>query len=537
MLEYRIEQTDILIIGAGMAGLRAAVEASSGGSQVLVLSKGISCSWGIGGFNAAAGENDSTKAYYQDILKSGCNLNDKALSMILAENSLKEVHFLEKMGMTFDRKEDGSYDLLQPLGCSVPRLVHRKSKTGTIAEHVFMKILRERKVEVRDGVTVVDLLSDGKKVYGALGIEQGEVVSYQAKAVILAAGGCGHLYPISTYPPGIEGDSYAMLIRAGAEMIDMEFMQFEPCCLIAPPELHGRGISTTMLSAGAKLRNANGEEFLPRYFNSTADIQKGELSRAIYAEIQACNGEPAEYDMTGLTLEEIDAHCIYSRQLQNHGYNPVEQPLKIMPAAHTFLGGAHVSPACRTSLTGLYAAGEAMGGLHGANRIGGCAGAETFVFGAIAGENAANDIKQLPLNPHTAGELTRMLLNKYSLSDTSDKEEVKKLQKELQDALMENLFLIRDEKGLAYTVDLSIETMKSVARISKKTPEELLEAIHVENAALLIHFIAKASMLRKESRGVFFRKDYPEENSAQFSVSFVMKRVENQIMISRVNRS
>lgn len=173
-----------------------------------------------------------------------------------------------------------------------------------------------------------------------------------------------------------------------------------------------------------------------------------------------------------------------------------------------------------------------MGGLHGANRIGGCAGAETFVFGAIAGENAAKDAKRLNLNSQKAEKLTRTLLNKYSLSDISNKEEVKKLREKLQDALMENLFLIRDEKGLAYTADLSEEILKRAARIAKTTPGELLDAIRVENAALLVHYIAKASMLRKESRGVFFRKDYPEENSAQFSVSFVMKKVGSQIVVS-----
>ena len=536
MLQYRVEKTGVLVIGAGITGLRAAMEASALGEDVLVLSKGPRCSWGIGGFNAAAGSDDSTELYYRDILASGCGISDKKLGAILAENSMKEVRLLEERGMTFDHREDGEYDLLRPLGCTVPRLVHNESKTGTIAEGIFMQVLAERNVEVREGVTVVELLSDGERVYGALGVDKdGELTCWQAKAVVMAAGGCGAMYPVTTYPAGLQGDSYGMLIRAGSEMIDMEFMQFEPCCLVEPEAMRGRGISTTMLSAGAVLRNAKGEEFLFNYFDSLAQVQKGELSRAIYAESRKCGGAPVEYDLTPLTSEEIDAHCIFSQQLRDHDYDAAVKPLKILPAAHTFLGGARVDETCATSLKGLYAAGEAMGGLHGANRIGGCAGAETFVFGAVAGKNAGAFAAANEMDGDKAVSITDALLAAYEAEASDDAPEAAELDRILHETMVEKLYIIRDAEGIAEAVKTAAEVEKHARALRRDTPKKLLNASRIENAALIVRMIAETSACRQESRGVFFRSDYPDRNDAQFAVNYVTKKTGDQVTICKAD--
>lgn len=540
MQNYRIETTDVLVIGAGITGLRAALEASGHGKDVLVLSKGPRCSWGIGGFNAAAGNDDSAELYYQDILKSGLGLSDKKLAEILAVGSMEEVRYLQAQGMTFDRKKNGEYDLLRPLGCTVPRLVHNESKTGRIAEKIFLDLLQERRVEVREDVTVVELLSDGCQVYGALGVERdGELVCYEAKSVVMAAGGCGHMYPVSTYPAGIQGDSYGMLTRAGCEMIDMEFMQFEPCCLVEPAALLGRGISTTMLSAGAVLRNAEGREFLGDYFDSLADVQKGELARAIYAESRKCNGQAVEYDLTPLTPEEIDAHCIYSEQLKAIGCDASVKPLKILPAAHTFLGGARVDENCATSLIGLYAAGEAMGGLHGANRIGGCAGAETFVFGAVAGKHASQFAeRQAEPNRQKTQQLAERILNGYLTTSEGSLDPccVDDLNSTLQDVMVQHLYLIREEQGIKKAIGTASEVEHKARLLRRDTSKNLLEANRIENAALTVRMIAESSLRRKESRGVFFRSDYPER-AAQYTVSFSIKKSGEQIIVQTVERS
>jgi len=538
MLQYRVEKADILVIGAGITGLRAAMEASELGGDVLVLSKGPRCSWGIGGFNAAAGSNDSTELYYQDILASGCGISDKALGAILAEGSMKEVRLLEERGMTFDHREDGEYDLLRPLGCTVPRLVHNESKTGTIAEGIFMQVLAERNVEVRESVTVVELLSDGEQVYGALGVDKdGQLTCWQAKAVVMAAGGCGAMYPVTTYPSGLQGDSYGMLIRAGSEMIDMEFMQFEPCCLVEPEVMRGRGISTTMLSAGAVLRNAGGEEFLFDYFDSLAQVQKGELSRAIYAESRKCGGAPVEYDLTPLTPEEIDAHCIFSQKLRDLDYDAAVKPLKILPAAHTFLGGARVDETCSTSLKGLYAAGEAMGGLHGANRIGGCAGAETFVFGAVAGKSAGTFAAANEAVEGKAAAIADALLAAYEAEASDDAPEAAELDRILHETMVEKLYIIRDAEGIAEAAKTAAQVERQARALRRDTPEKLLNASRIENAALIVRMIAETSALRQESRGVFFRSDYPTRDDAHFTMSFTAKKEGDKVTIGKVDRS
>lgn len=538
MQDYRIETTDVLVIGAGITGLRAALEASANGKDVLVLSKGPRCSWGIGGFNAAAGSNDSTELYYQDILKSGTGLSDRKLAAILAAGSMDEVRYLQTLGMTFDRKNTGEYDLLRPLGCTVPRLVHRESKTGKIAEDIFLALLQQRGVEVRTGVTAIELLSDGAQVYGALGIERGhELICYEAKAVIMAAGGCGHMYPVSTYPAGIQGDSYGMLARAGCELIDMEFMQFEPCCLVEPSALRGHGISTTMLSAGAVLRNAEGKEFLGDYFDSPADVQKGELARAIYSESQKYNGQPVEYDLTPLTSEEIDAHCIYSEQLKEMGYDASIKPLKILPAAHTFLGGARVDENCATSLHGLYAAGEAMGGLHGANRIGGCAGAETFVFGAVAGRHALRfaESQTEPCRKKTQQLVERVLNGYLTCGEKSiDPCRADDLNRTLQDSMVKHLYLVREEQGIKEAIRTASEIEHEARLLRRDTGKNWLEANRLENAAITVRLIAESSLRRKESRGVFFRSDYPE--CASYTVSYSIKKQGEQITVQTVER-
>lgn len=534
-MDYRLEKTDVLIVGSGITGLRAAVEASTTNQNVLVISKGPRCSWGIGGFNAPIHKNDSTELYYQDILKSGCGLSDTGLAKILAANSIEEVRFLERSGMIFDHTSNGDYDLLKPLGCSVPRLVHRGTQTGSMAETIFMNILRSRNVEIRETVTALDIISDGQKVYGVTGIENGrELVCYLAKSVVMAAGGCGHMYAVSTYPAGIQGDSYGMMIRAGCEMIDMEFMQFEPCCLTEPAQLRGRGISTTMLTAGAVIRNPSGEEFLHKYFPDLSLVQKSELSRAIYAESQKYGGAPLEYDLTMFSREELDAHCLYSDTLRRLNYDPLEKPLMILPAAHTFLGGAYVNEFCETTLQGLYAAGEAMGGLHGANRIGGCAGAETFVFGAIAGKNASGYAAVNGLDLNKADTVARQVLSSYS--GTANSQAEAEAEDKLQSVLSSSLSLIRDGAGCSVASKAAKEICFQVPTMDKSTPELLWKSKQLENKAMLIHMIADASVYRKESRGVFFRSDYPEPDNQNCLFSVLAKDVNGSTCIRTLKR-
>ena len=306
------KNTDILIVGAGLTGLRAAVAALERGRKVTVLSKGPRCSAGVIGFNAAVGASDSRERYCRDILESGQGLSQPELADLLAEKSDEQVDYLKKKGLCFDRKQDGSYDLLTPLGCSAPRLVHKGTVTGAEEEKIFLGEIERMGGELMTDAYVLDLISDGDTVYGAVAVIGGRLTRIVSNAVIMAAGGGGGLYPITVYPRGICGDSYAIAARAGAELTDMEFVQFEPCCLTKPEKLCGKGISTTLLNAGGRLLNARGESFLSRYFGGTSKMQKDRLSRAIFSEAKAC-GAPCLYDLRDVPEEEIRAHCLFYR--------------------------------------------------------------------------------------------------------------------------------------------------------------------------------------------------------------------------------
>lgn len=502
------EPVDVLVIGAGLTGLRAALAASGMGKRTAVLSKGARCSSGVIGFNASVGAQDSPERYFADIQASGQGLSRPELAWTLARRSAGEAAFLESLGMEFSREESGEYNLLRPLGCSVPRLIHKGIVTGAEAERLFLKALQVAGVSVQFDVDVLDLLSDGGRVYGAVGIEGGVPACYPAGAVVLAAGGCGALYPVTTYPGVIRGDSYAMAARAGAVLTDMEFIQFEPCCLTEPVSLRGKGISTTMMNAGGRLLNGAGKEFLPDYFSDPDSIKKGELARAIYTEKKRCGGADILYDLSALSQEELERHCLWTEQLRGHGWDPLRQPLPVAPAAHTFLGGVRTDSACRTNVEGLFAAGEALGGLHGADRLGGCAGAETFVFGAVAGESAAR-CSLRSIRSEQAAALARELLDKLCAGDGATREEAESALRDLRRCAGEDMSLVRTGEGIVRARRISARVLALGGELTCRSTEELARKNALRSMALTLGMMAAASGARRESRGVFYREDYP----------------------------
>lgn len=520
MFTAEMKRSDIIIVGAGLTGLRAAVAALEQGRKVTVLSKGPRCSAGVIGFNAAIDSRDSHEQYYQDIIASGQGLSQPELARLLAEKSDSQVPYLEKLGLVFDKGADGKYDLLCPLGCSVPRLVHKGTVTGAEEEKLFLKEIERMGGEVYWNAFVLDIISDTETVYGVMAVIDGVLTAVTGNAVIMAAGGGGGLYPVTVYPRGICGDSYAISARAGAEMTDMEFIQFEPCCLTVPENLCGKGISTTLLNAGARLLNAKGEEFLHKYFDDLSKMQKGELSRAIFAEAQECGG-PCLYDLTAVPEEEVKAHCLFYKQLMDADMNPKTTLLPIMPAAHTFLGGVKVNEKLRSNVNRLYAAGENLGGLHGANRIGGCAGSETISFGTAAGVSAAVETELSQDEAAQAEKLAALMAEEYSRGEGSV-ELADELLKQLRETVSGKLNLIREEQGI-------ISALKEIEEISCKAEmlgavdcKELIKLMSLKNMLLTAKMIAQASLEREESRGVFFRSDYPQADPA-WQRSIVLK--------------
>ena len=520
-MKSSLVKTDVLIIGAGMAGLRAALAAAEKGADVVVIGKGVSASPEVLGFNAVTGEPDSIECYFNDVRTSGKWINDPDVARRLVGDGAKEVRNLESLGMVFDKNPDGSYHVLHPLGCRYPRLVHYKSETGLAAMKLFRSRCTRLGVKIFDPVMALDIITEDKGVSGAVALDMksGEYLSFMCKSIVLAAGGNGGIYGISTYPKGLDGGGYALAFRAGAELKDMEFQQYEPCCFVYPEELVGSLVPTTLLIAGAKLTNALGVAFLHKYGLTNENVQKNTLARAIIAEVQAGRGSDhggVYYDLTGLPDELIiENYSIFYKPALEAGVDITKQPMEMAPAAHTCLGGVTIDANGKTSITGLYAAGEAAGGVHGANRIGGCAGAETLVFGAVSGDSAASRAKETEFGG-SEESILKVTAEKERRAESLRRNkpgiDLKEIRREIGEVMMRNVGIFRSEQTLLYAENRLEEITGRLESLSVNSTKELADFYQCENALTTARIQCKASMLRKESRGVFSRTDYPERD-------------------------
>ena len=381
---------DVLIIGGGLAGWRAAEAAVKAGASVALVANGVGNSPDIHAINVPVREDDSVERFIDDTLKSGRGGCDRTLVEVLCRESVKLAE-----EFPFDRNPDGSYKLLQPLGCSVPRCVSIGHKIGAWA---LAKIKRELagKVEVVQG-RVTRLSFDSRLSTFSFQLGDGGA-SGVARAVVVATGGWCGKYEFSDNPPELRGDGIDMAVALGAATRDMDSVQYEPTVALAPERLRGIPVITTMLFEGATFRNADGAEFLP-----DKHANKDEVSRAIFAEVEAGRGVDGGvwFDATGVPREILDTTYVDTvRRYAVAGVDIHKEPMLVAPAPHTSLGGLVIDAKCRvlkadgSPIPGLFAAGEVTGGVHGFNRIGGNAGTETLVFGKIAGEEAAKGAKK-----------------------------------------------------------------------------------------------------------------------------------------------
>ena len=527
------EQCDVLIIGAGAAGLRAACAAAEMGVSVRVVSEGACASPEIMGFNAVVETEDSAECFYQDLYAAGCEISDVSLARTLAEGSRKEISFLERLGLDFDRKRDGSYHTLHTLGCTYPRLVHIGAVTGSRAMAKMKSFCREQGVEFQENVRITDLVLCERSVAGAVGIcmETESFIEYGCKAVVLATGGAGALHRITTYPASCAGDGYMLAFRAGAELIDMEFQQFEPCSFVYPKALQGKIVPTTLLRSGAKLLNGLGEEFMERYGLTRENARKGALSKAIAAEIQRGSCTPhggVYYDMTMLPAELIiEGHSIFYKPAKAAGLDITKVPAEMAPAGHTYLGGVRIDAAGATSVPGLFAAGEVTGGVHGADRIGGCAGAETLVFGRLAGETAGKYASGCTDRRPLSTERQRKEFEDLSKRKTGIS--AAKLRGRLEEVMTRYVGILRDEQGLKTALE-KVRKISGEIENASGGEEGAAGLYRLRNMALLAEIQIQASLLRQESRGVFSRTDFPRQDDGKWRKNLVFWQENGELL-------
>ena len=514
-------KTDVLVIGGGAAGMMASLKAAEAGCSVMMVTDGAYASTGILGFNALVSEKDSRELFCEDVLRGGWYINDPSLVSAFVDGTVQAVKDLEALGLKFDKHPDGSYHLLQPLGCSVPRLVHCGNKTGIYAMETIGARLKELGEMVWEHTTACGLHEQGGNVTGAwvYRVLNQEPWKILAKAVVIATGG-GHLLKGSTYPKYQTGDGYAMAYRAGAKLRDMEFFQHEPCRAVWPKPL---GISTTLLAKGGKLTNALEERFVLKTHTCEGAASKDELARIIGTELKAGRGTPhggVWLDLTDLPEEEIRVnHSLYDLRFRNEGIDLCKERVEVGPAAHSIMGGISVNTDCSTDVGGLFAAGEAMGGLHGANRLGGNAGSEVFVFGSIAGNSAAQYAKTICNWDSAEKELDWNIDENVPNTGEFDA-----IMDDIRGILSRAMGPIRDADSLNTAQKQLDEVDAKIDPDKCMNWEDRIACFKTQNLLLVGKQMLMAALARKESRGVHSREDFPERDDISWKRSILISK-------------
>ncbi|MGV8144928.1 MAG: fumarate reductase (CoM/CoB) subunit TfrA [Methanothermobacter sp.] len=530
-MEREIYNTDILVIGSGGAGCRAAIKASKLGLDVIIISKGLSFKSGCttlaeGGYNAAfayVDKEDSIEAHFNDTLKGGAYLNDPELVRILVEEAPERLTELESYGAMFDRQPSGELNQRPFGGQTFRRTCFQGDRTG----HEMMNALKEEIIRLGirtiEEVMITSLLTDNDgSVWGACGIsiKNSDFQIFQAKSTIIATGGAGWMYPVTSNAMQKTGDGYALAYREGADLLDMEQVQFHPTGMLYPESRRGVLITEAVRGEGGRLFNSRGERFMKKYDPRGELATRDVVARAIYREIIEGRGTErggVYLDVTHLPNEQIEEKLeTMLQQFLDVGIDIREEPMEVAPTAHHFMGGARINEHGETTVRNLFAAGEATGGVHGANRLGGNALADTQVFGRRAGEAAAQNAME-----------SEPKMDKHTLMEQADTEEKKirsllkdgkyypfEIKKELQETMWKNVAIIRDSEGLKTAIDRIEELKNMMADVKipdiKVYNKDLQDYLEVENLLEVALLTAEAALIREESRGAHFREDYPE---------------------------
>lgn len=526
-MEIKTISTDVLIIGSGGAGSRAAIEVDDSGLKAIIVSKGMSFRSGCtgmaeGGYNAVfktVDKDDSTDAHIFDTLKGGSYLNDEKLVEILVNESPKRLIDLENYGALFDRQESGQIDQRPFGGQTYRRTCYQGDRTGAELLNALKEEIIKRDIECIEEVMISSLVSDKNQVIGAIGLrlKDSTIIYFKAKAVILASGGAGQLYPVTSNTFQKNGDGYAIAYHAGADLLDMEQVQFHPTGMVAPESKKGVLVTEAVRAEGGKLINRDGERFMSKYAPEKMELATRDVvARSIYQEI--VEGRGTENGGVYLDISHLDDEYIEEKletmvlQFENVGVDIKHGPIEVAPTAHHFMGGLKINPDASTSLKNLFGAGEVCGGVHGANRLGGNALADTQVFGKIAGESASKIAKTTELKSNyemVKAKASRIesLIKKGSIKPKEFKNNIKKL-------MWEKVAIVRDEKtlneALAQLQEMKKEIVNLDVKNTKQYNDDLLTALEIINMVDICILTVKSAIVRKESRGAHYRSDFPE---------------------------
>ena len=568
MTDYQIVEHDVLIIGAGGAGLRAAIEAASTGVSVGVVCKSllgkahtVMAEGGVAAALANVDDRDSWKVHFADTMRGGQYLNNWRMAELHAQEAPACVHELESWGALFDRTKDGRILQRNFGGHKYPRLAHVGDRTGlemirTLQDHGI-----HQGIDVHMECTVVTLLKDGERVVGAFGYdrERGRFRMFKAKAVVLATGGIGRAYKITSNSWEYTGDGHSLAYQAGADLIDMEFVQFHPTGMVWPPSVRGILVTEGVRGEGGILVNKEGKRFMfsdipENYRSQTADnpeegwryvlgdknarrppelLTRDHVARCIVREVREGRGSPhggVFLDIAWIKEKIKDAPehikkklpSMYHQFKQLADIDITKTPMEVGPTTHYIMGGVRVDGDTQMStVPGLFAAGEVAGGLHGANRLGGNSLSDLLVFGRRAGRHAAEFAKANPGGTIHEDQVTQAAEHALAPFDRGTSgENPYQIQRNLQEMMQDNVGIVRKQQEIVTAIDKLKELSTRAARVGVDGNREYNPgwntALDLGNLLTVSEAISRAAEERKESRGGHFREDYPNK-SEEFS--------------------
>ena len=516
-----VTDTDFLVVGAGIAGLRAAIGLAQAGRVLVVTKEALGESnthYAQGGIAVAISGEEDVSLHLEDTVNAGDGLVDREAARVLVEEGPLRVHELLEWGTSFDR-ENGELMLTREGAHSRNRILHANGDaTGAeIGRALLAYAQRQNNITLLDWTTTLDLVMEGDRVIGTLLLDpEGNVFTVHARAVLLASGGAGQVYSDTTNPAVATGDGIAIAWRAGAEISDMEFYQFHPTALSLP----GVGrflLSEALRGEGAYLRNARGERFMERYHPLLELAPRDVVARAITREgfgerSGKESGEqlPVYLDMRHVTgIDLAKRFPGISRFLAQHGLSLAMDLIPVCPAAHYLMGGVKTDLDGRTSLRGLYAAGEvSCTGVHGANRLASNSLLEGLVFGARAAERMREEHSP---TSHVQNESAR------SPASASDATDTAALRQRLQSQMWQNAGLLRDATGLR-AMQHELDAIRS--QISSAVNRD---AIELANLHAIAEMIVRSALAREESRGAHYRNDFPSRDDARYARHSVLR--------------
>jgi succinate dehydrogenase / fumarate reductase flavoprotein subunit len=573
MTQVERHSYDVVVIGAGGAGLRAVIEARQRGLSVAVVCKSLfgkahtvmaegGCAASMGNANA----NDNWQVHFRDTMRGGKFLNNWRMAELHAKEAPDRVWELESYGALFDRTEDGRISQRNFGGHTYPRLAHVGDRTGLeLIRTMQQKIVSlqqedfaeygdyEARLKVFAECTITELLKDGGRIAGAFGYwrETGRFIVFETPAVVLATGGIGKSFKVTSNSWEYTGDGHALALRAGAELINMEFVQFHPTGMVWPPSVKGILVTEGVRGDGGVLKNAEDERFM---FSYVPDVFKGqyadseeeadrwytdadnnrrtpdllprdEVARAINAEVKAGRGSPhggVFLDIASrMSAEEIRRRLpsMYHQFRELADVDITKEAMEVGPTCHYVMGGIEVDPdTAASAVPGLFAAGECSGGMHGSNRLGGNSLSDLLVFGRRAGLGAATYVESLSERPGVAQSdvdtAAQRALAPFEGATTGADENPYSLHNELQQSMNDLVGIIRKAEEIQQALTKLGEIRQRIGNVAVEGHRQFNPGWHLaldlRNMLLVSECVARAALLRTESRGGHTRDDHPQ---------------------------